>query len=101
MLNAGQVCLAVDYVFLPRGAETRVRRRTASACSPSAIPDVNGPDFTSIIDQRSYDRLTAALEDARAKGATLIDLAEGQKPDARMRKFPPHLVLEPDRRTWS
>ena len=58
-------------------------------------PDINGPDFTSIIDQRSYDRLSAALEDARAKGATLINLAEGQTPDASKRKFPPHLVLNP------
>jgi coniferyl-aldehyde dehydrogenase len=58
-------------------------------------PDINAADYTSIIDQRSYDRLRAALDDARAKGAKLIDLAEGQKPDASMRKFPPHLVLNP------
>jgi len=93
-LNAGQVCLAVDHVFLPRGAEgdfvAHCRRLFAKR-----YPDVNGPDFTSIIDQRSYDRLSAALEDARAKGATLIDLAEGQTPDASKRKFPPHLVLNP------
>jgi coniferyl-aldehyde dehydrogenase len=93
-LNAGQTCLAVDYVFLPRGAEAEF----VSHCKrlfAKRYPDVNGPDFTSIIDQRSYDRLSAALEDARAKGATLIDLAEEQKPDARMRKFAPHLVLNP------
>ena len=79
--NAGQVCLAVDHVFLPRGAETEFvaecRRLFAKR-----YPDINGPDFTSIIDQRSYDRLGAALEDARAKGATLINLAEGQTPDS-------------------
>ncbi len=93
-LNAGQTCLAVDYVFLPHGAEAEFVshcKRLFAKC----YPDVNGPDFTSIIDQRSYDRLSAALEDARAKGATLIDLAEGQKPDARVRKFAPHLVLNP------
>ncbi len=93
-LNAGQTCLAVDYVFLPHGAEAEF----VSHCKrlfAKRYPDVNGPDFTSIIDQRSYDRLSAALEDARAKGATLIDLAEGQKPDARVRKFAPHLVLNP------
>ena len=92
--NAGQVCLAVDHVFLPRGTETEFvahcRRLFAKR-----YPDINGPDFTSIIDQRSYDRLGAALEDARAKGATLINLAEGQTPDASKRKFPPHLVLNP------
>src|SRR5271165_5334359 len=90
--NAGQVCLAVDHVFLPRGAESEFVAQCRKLFS-KRYPDVNGPDFTSIIDQRSYDRLNAALEDARAKGATLINLAEDQKPDARMRKFAPHLVL--------
>jgi coniferyl-aldehyde dehydrogenase len=92
--NAGQVCLAVDHAFLPRGSETgfvdHCRRLFRKR-----YPDINGPDFTSIIDKRSYDRLTAALEDARAKGATLIDLAEGQTPDKSKRKFPPHLALNP------
>jgi coniferyl-aldehyde dehydrogenase len=92
--NAGQACLAIDYVYLPRGAETgfvdHCRRLFAKR-----YPDINGPDFTSIIDQRSYDRLTAALEDARVKGATLINLADGQAPDASKRKFAPHLVLNP------
>ena len=58
-------------------------------------PDINGRDFTSIIDQRSYDWLMASLEDARSKGAALINLAEGQTPDASKRKFPPHLALNP------
>ena len=93
-LNAGQTCLAVDYVFLPKGKETEF----VDACKRLFVkryPDINGPDFTSIIDQRAYDRLTAALEDARAKGATLVNLAEGQTPDSSKRKFPPHIVLHP------
>ncbi len=92
--NAGQTCLAVDYVFLPKGREEpfveQCRRLFAKR-----HPDINGPDFTSIIDQRSYDRLTHALEDARAKGATLIDLAQGQTPAAAKRKLAPHIVLNP------
>ena len=48
-------------------------------------PDINGPDYTSIIDQRSYDRLPPTLEDARAKGRGLVNLAEGQMPDAKRR----------------
>jgi coniferyl-aldehyde dehydrogenase len=92
--NAGQICVAVDYVFLPRGAETEFVDHCRRLFS-KRYPDINGPDFTSIIDQRSYDRLKAALEDARAKGATLINLAEGQMPDASKRKFPPHLALSP------
>jgi coniferyl-aldehyde dehydrogenase len=92
--NAGQTCLAVDHVFLPKGKETEF----VSECRrlfAERHPDVNGPDFTSIIDKRSFDRLTAALEDAGAKGATLVSLAEGQTPNAAKRKFAPHIVLNP------
>ena len=91
-LNAGQVCLAVDHVYLPRGSESafveHCRRLFAKR-----YPDINGSDFTAIIDQRAYDRLTRTLEDARAKGAALVNLAEGQTPDVSRRKFAPHLVL--------
>src|SRR5580658_3022903 len=90
--NAGQTCVAVDHAFLPRGSEDKFvahcRRLFAKR-----YPDINGADFTSIIDQRSYDRLTAALDDARAKGARLINLADGQTPDKSKRRFPPHIVL--------
>jgi len=92
--NAGQTCLAVDYVFLPKGAEGEFVAECRSLFA-RRHPDVNGGDFTSIIDKRSFDRLTAALEDARAKGATLVNLAEGQTPDATKRKLAPHIVLNP------
>ncbi|TRZ67348.1 MAG: coniferyl aldehyde dehydrogenase [Rhodocyclaceae bacterium] len=94
MLNAGQICTNIDYVFLPQGSEDEF----AGHCQrliKERYPDLNGPDYTSIIDARSYSRLEATLEDARTKGARLINLAEGQKPDAGLRKFPPHLVLNP------
>ena len=92
--NAGQTCLAVDYVFLPRGKEPEFVDRCKRLFA-KRYPDINGPDFTSIIDQRAYSRLTATLEDARAKGATLVNLAQGQTPDAAKRKFAPHIVLNP------
>jgi len=93
MFNAGQVCLSVDYLFLPEG---RVDEFVAHAKRLVAkrYPDINGPDYTSIIDERSYQRLTATLDDARAKGATLINLMPTQKPDSALRKFVPHLVLD-------
>ncbi len=92
--NAGQTCITVDHLYLPRGSETEFVDHCKRLFA-KRYPDINGPDFTTIIDQRSYDRLTSALEDARAKGATLINLAEGQTPDASRRKFAPHLVLNP------
>ena len=94
MLNAGQICTNVDYLFLPEGKEDEFVEHCRRLVN-QRYPDLNSPDYTSIIDARSFSRLEAALEDARAKGARLINLAEGQKPAAQLRKFPPHLVLNP------
>ena len=56
-------------------------------------PDINHVDYTSIIDQRSHDRLRATLEDAVAKGAKAINLFAGQTPDAALRNFPLTLLF--------
>ena len=79
-LNAGQTCLTVDYVYLPK-ARRRIRRPSPRLFA-KRYPDVNEPDFTSIVNQRAYDRLTAALRRAR-KGATLVNLAEDRRPTRR------------------
>ena len=90
--NAGQVCVNVDYVFVP---EERIDEfvDASKAWMSKHCPDINSPDYTSIIDQRSFERLNEALEDASKLGATLINLAEGQESEPGMRKMAPHLVL--------
>jgi coniferyl-aldehyde dehydrogenase len=92
IFNAGQVCVNVDYVFV---SEDRVEEFVSAVQAWIArhCPDINSPDYTSIIDQASFERLEQALEDARQKGATLINLAEGQKSNPDLRKIAPHLVL--------
>jgi coniferyl-aldehyde dehydrogenase len=92
MLNAGQICTNIDYLFVPEGKEQEFVDQ-ARRLVGQRYPDLNGPDYTSIIDQRAYDRLVDTLEDARAKGATIVNLAPNQQPDAAQRKFPPHLLL--------
>jgi coniferyl-aldehyde dehydrogenase len=94
MLNAGQICTNVDYLFLP---EDKVDDfvRIAREIVQQRYPDINSNDYTSIIDERSYRRLETTLEDAKNKGATIVNLVEGQVPDRALRKFPPHIVLNP------
>jgi len=93
MFNAGQVCLNVDYLFLPDGRVDEFVEH-AKRVVGERYPDVNGADFTSIIDERSFKRLNDMLEDARAKGARVINLMPQQTPNAAMRKFAPHVVLD-------
>jgi len=92
IFNAGQVCVNVDYVLVPEGRVSEFVEQ-ATAWVHKHCPDINSPDYTSIIDQRSFERLEAALADAKNRGATVINLAEGQDGSAA-RKFAPHLVLD-------
>lgn len=90
--NAGQICTNVDYVFLPEGREEAFIAE-AQRVIAQRYPDLNGSDYTSVIDDRSYQRLTATLEDAVAKGARAVNLFPGQTPDMAKRKFPLTLVF--------
>jgi len=94
LLNAGQTCLAPDYLFLPEHARERFVA-AARRIVPERYPDIKDPSYTSIIDEKSYHRLRQTLEDAEAKGATPIPLVPGAAFDDELRKIPPHLVLDP------
>lgn len=92
MLNSGQVCTNVDYLYLPADkidsfvAHARVFLRKHYA-------DFNSGDVTSIINQEAYVRLQAMLEDAKQKGATVINLCEGQVLDTSKRIMAAHIVV--------
>jgi coniferyl-aldehyde dehydrogenase len=94
MFNAGQICTNVDYVFLPAGKEVEFAEHCQRLVA-ERYPDLNAGDYTAIIDERSFARLADTLEDARAKGARVMNLAEGQQADASHRKFAPHLIFDP------
>ncbi|SEL89523.1 coniferyl-aldehyde dehydrogenase [Sphingomonas palmae] len=71
MLNAGQICLAPDYMLVRAEQEQAVvdgLRRAASAMYPTLLAN---PDYTAIINDRHHQRLTDLVEDARAKGASV------------------------------
>lgn len=90
--NAGQICTNVDYVFVHE-SQIDAFTEKAKAYAQKHCPDINHTDFTSIIDDRSFKRLMDTLEDARSKGATVINLSNDQEANAENRKIPLHLVL--------
>jgi coniferyl-aldehyde dehydrogenase len=92
IFNAGQVCVNVDYLFVPENCVDEFVS-AAKTWVKKHCPDINSPDYTSIIDQRSFDRLSEALEDAKKHGATVVNLADGQVSEPGMRKMPPQIVL--------
>jgi coniferyl-aldehyde dehydrogenase len=93
-LNAGQICLAPDYVFLPDGsvdAFVTAATKAVSAMYPKLFAN---PDYTSVINDHHYARLQRHLADAKAKGATIVEINPAAETfDRNSRRMPPTLVL--------
>jgi len=88
-LNAGQTCIAPDYVLLPRGREDAFIARARQRFD-ALYPDfANNRDYTSIISARHYERLERLADEAQAAGAQLHALGPR---DAATRRFAPVIV---------
>jgi coniferyl-aldehyde dehydrogenase len=96
-LNAGQICLAPDYVLAPLDKEAEFVE-AATAAVKAMFPTIkDNPDYTAIISQRHYDRIRAHIEDARAKGARIVEINPSGEDFTQQehRKIPPTLILDP------
>ncbi|HEY5048070.1 MAG TPA: coniferyl aldehyde dehydrogenase [Rhizomicrobium sp.] len=96
-LNAGQICLAPDYVLVPQEKRSEFVAAAGAAIQAMYPTLKDNPDYTSVINQRHYDRLMGYLDDARAKGAELVEINPARE-DFRQQPFhkiPPTLVLDP------
>nr|WP_156481137.1 coniferyl aldehyde dehydrogenase [Variovorax sp. PAMC 28711] len=89
LLNAGQTCIAPDYVLLPRGRETDFAdawRRAVARLFPQIV---GSADYASVLTAAHYARLNALLDEARGEGARIEQAASG---DAT-RQMAPALVF--------
>ncbi len=88
--NGGQTCIAPDYVLVDAGrrdALVEALQRELTARYGTG----NEADFTHIVNDAQYARLQGYLDDARARGATVISMGES---DPATRRFAPTLVLD-------
>ena len=95
LLNAGQTCIAPDYVLVPAGREQAfvdAARAVVAKCFPELATT---PDYTSIVNDRHYQRLQGYVTDAQARGAKIEPLSTANADDAR-RKLPPLALLNVD-----
>ncbi|MFV8755576.1 coniferyl aldehyde dehydrogenase [Nannocystaceae bacterium ST9] len=99
LLNAGQTCVAPDYLLVPEAKQDRIVaeiRRTVAKMLPKLADNA---DFTAIINERHRARLLAHVDDAREKGATLIEVNPGDESAERFGetgKLPLTLLLDVD-----
>lgn len=96
MLNAGQICLAPDYMLVPAEQRAAVVDGLKTAASTMYPTLLSNPDYTAIINDRHHQRLTEWIDDARAKGATVevVNPADEDFSTANSRKMPLHIVTD-------
>ena len=92
-LNAGQTCVAPDYVFLPEGKVDEFVI-AAKAIVSKRYPNIQSNDYTSIIDERAYQRLKSTLAQAIEQGAIATNLVPNSVSDDANRKFPPTVLTQ-------
>jgi coniferyl-aldehyde dehydrogenase len=97
LFNAGQICLAPDYVLAPRDAADRLVAGIEAAAA-TMYPDVaTSPDVTGIIDARHYARLRGCIDDARSRGARIVEVnptGASAEALAAMRRMPLTIVRD-------
>jgi coniferyl-aldehyde dehydrogenase len=90
-LNAGQTCIAPDYVLTSK-AQIAPLIDALTRYVAERYPKLEAsPDYSSIVNERQYQRLVGYLDDARARGAKVIELAQG---NPAQRVIAPTLVLD-------
>jgi coniferyl-aldehyde dehydrogenase len=96
-LNAGQICLAPDYVMVEEEQRDAFVQAATGAVAKMFPTIKDNADYTAIVNQRHYDRIRALVEDARAKGAKIIEINPGNEDFSQQehRRIPPTLVLDP------
>ena len=96
-LNAGQICLAPDYVLAPQDKLEAFVDEARGAVGRMFPTMKDNPDYTAIVSQRHFDRIRAHVDDARAKGARVVELKpEGEDfSQQEHRRIPPTLIIDP------
>lgn len=94
-MNAGQVCLAPDYVLAP-AESVDAFVSAATTAGAKMFPTIrDNPDYTAMINQRHYERVQGLVADAKAKGARIVEInpASEDLSQQEHRKIPLTLVL--------
>ncbi len=90
--NAGQTCVAPDFMFLPKG-KTQEFIEKFKSCVLEMYPHFkDNQDYTAIINDKQYQRLQSYLDDAQTHGAQIIEINPLHEQLSDVRKIAPTLV---------
>ena len=73
-MNAGQICLAPDYLLVPESMEDGVIAALELAAMDQYPRLLDNSDYTCVINDQQYARLQAMVADAREKGGEVLEI---------------------------
>jgi coniferyl-aldehyde dehydrogenase len=95
LINAGQTCIAPDYMLVPRNDVDRFVAQLRASMTRLYPKFRANPDYSAIISERHLRRLRELIEDARERGATVIEIESLDSTSAAAgRQLPPTLLLD-------
>ena len=95
-MNAGQICLAPDYVMVHKDKKEEFISEAEKAVADYYPNIKNNDDYTSIINERHFDRLNGLIDDAREKGATINQINPSNEDFSQQEffKIPPTIITD-------
>ncbi|MDO8860256.1 coniferyl aldehyde dehydrogenase [Haliea sp. E1-2-M8] len=97
-LNAGQICLAPDYLMVPEEKLQEVIAAAEKAVTAMYPTILANPEYTAVVNERHYERLTGYLREAEERGLKTIAINPGNEDFSAQqgnRKIPPTLIPQP------
>jgi len=91
-MNAGQTCVAPDYILVPKAQEEEFIQAYIAAFTKMYPTLKDNNDYTAIVNDRQYQRLTNWIEDAKDKGAKLTEINPAKEDLSAGRKLAPVIV---------
>lgn len=94
MMNAGQICLAPDYMYVPQDKEEEAIAGVSQGVHNMYPTLLENDDYASIVSDRHFERLQGLVADAREKGAEVIEVNPGEEDfsNANVRKMPLNIL---------
>lgn len=96
-LNAGQICLAPDHVYVPEESVEAFAGHAVAAVGAMYPALKENPDYTSIVNARHLARIHGLIDDARVKGARVVEINPAAENFSQQsaHRMPPALILDP------
>jgi len=97
-MNAGQICLAPDYLLVPEEKLHDVIEAAQKSVAHMFPKILDNPEYTSVVNERHFQRLNGYLEEAEQRGQQIIPLnpaGEDFSGQQGTHKIPPTLIPEP------